>query len=206
MCVSECLCVKGNTFFADFLAIFKNSVKAIQEVKKNWVKPTEMQMQELEFLQNNANKAKVKWCFYKQYKQIKGVVFEAMIPEAVTLKIEHGFVEWFELPGLPSPAQILSHQIEKEVPISASILKYPNRMTWIPKTSKKFLTVNSKFCEFAKLGCKGLSSSLGNQMEIQTAETTVLSISYWLVLSIPIIISDKKTQLIISSGKKKKEN
>ncbi|XP_075271890.1 sorting nexin-31 isoform X1 [Opisthocomus hoazin] len=33
-------------------------MQAIQEVKKNWVKPTEMQMQELEFLQNNANKAK----------------------------------------------------------------------------------------------------------------------------------------------------
>lgn len=35
--------------------------------------------------------------FQKQYEHIKGVVFEAMILEAVTLKIEHGFVEWFEL-------------------------------------------------------------------------------------------------------------
>lgn len=49
--------------FADFFAIFKNSFKAVQEVKRNWVKPTEGQMQELEFLQKNANKAKVKWYF-----------------------------------------------------------------------------------------------------------------------------------------------
>ncbi|XP_050748365.1 sorting nexin-31 isoform X1 [Gymnogyps californianus] len=34
-------------------------MQAIQEVKRNWVKPTEGQMQELEFLQKNANKAKV---------------------------------------------------------------------------------------------------------------------------------------------------
>ncbi|XP_010128923.1 PREDICTED: sorting nexin-31, partial [Chlamydotis macqueenii] len=33
-------------------------MQAIQEVKRNWVKPTERQMQELEFLQKNANKAK----------------------------------------------------------------------------------------------------------------------------------------------------
>lgn len=28
---------------------------------------------------------------------MKGVVFEAMILKAVTLKIEHGFGEWYEL-------------------------------------------------------------------------------------------------------------
>ncbi|NXJ97765.1 SNX31 protein, partial [Corythaixoides concolor] len=33
-------------------------MQAIQEVKRNWIKPTEGQMQELEFLQKNANKAK----------------------------------------------------------------------------------------------------------------------------------------------------
>ncbi|NXT30800.1 SNX31 protein, partial [Pelecanoides urinatrix] len=33
-------------------------MQAVQEVKRNWVKPTEGQMQELEFLQKNANKAK----------------------------------------------------------------------------------------------------------------------------------------------------
>ncbi|XP_040404573.1 sorting nexin-31 isoform X2 [Cygnus olor] len=33
-------------------------MQAIQEVKRNWVKPTEGQMQELEFLRKNANKAK----------------------------------------------------------------------------------------------------------------------------------------------------
>ncbi|XP_064298377.1 sorting nexin-31 isoform X3 [Phalacrocorax carbo] len=33
-------------------------MQAIQEVKRNWVKPTEGQMQELKFLQKNANKAK----------------------------------------------------------------------------------------------------------------------------------------------------
>uniref|UniRef100_A0A8C0EZF1 Sorting nexin 31 n=1 Tax=Bubo bubo TaxID=30461 RepID=A0A8C0EZF1_BUBBB len=33
-------------------------MQAIQEVKRNWLKPTERQMQELEFLQKNANKAK----------------------------------------------------------------------------------------------------------------------------------------------------
>ncbi|XP_042642013.1 sorting nexin-31 isoform X2 [Tyto alba] len=33
-------------------------MQAIQEVKRNWVKPTEGQMQELEFLQKNANKTK----------------------------------------------------------------------------------------------------------------------------------------------------
>ncbi|NXC73536.1 SNX31 protein, partial [Anhinga anhinga] len=33
-------------------------MQAIQEVKRNWVKPTEEQMQELKFLQKNANKAK----------------------------------------------------------------------------------------------------------------------------------------------------
>ncbi|KAM6444389.1 LOW QUALITY PROTEIN: sorting nexin-31 [Rhynochetos jubatus] len=33
-------------------------MQAVQEVKRNWVKPTERQMQELEFLQKNANKAK----------------------------------------------------------------------------------------------------------------------------------------------------
>ncbi|KFP73119.1 Sorting nexin-31, partial [Apaloderma vittatum] len=33
-------------------------IQAIQEVKRNWVKPTEGQMQELEFLQKNANKVK----------------------------------------------------------------------------------------------------------------------------------------------------
>ncbi|XP_076185440.1 sorting nexin-31 isoform X3 [Aptenodytes patagonicus] len=33
-------------------------MQAIQEVKRNWVKPTEGQMQELEFLQKNENKAK----------------------------------------------------------------------------------------------------------------------------------------------------
>ncbi|KAF1487192.1 Sorting nexin-31, partial [Megadyptes antipodes antipodes] len=33
-------------------------IQAIQEVKRNWVKPTEGQMQELELLQKNANKAK----------------------------------------------------------------------------------------------------------------------------------------------------
>lgn len=49
--------------FDDFFAIFKKSFKAIQEIKRNWVKPTEGQMQELEFLQENANKAKVKWNF-----------------------------------------------------------------------------------------------------------------------------------------------
>lgn len=62
-------------------------------------------------------------------------------------------------------------------------------MTWILRASKKFLTVNPTL--FAELGCKGLSSSLGNQMVIQTAGTALLSISYWLVLSFPIIISDK---------------
>ncbi|NXN53853.1 SNX31 protein, partial [Rynchops niger] len=34
-------------------------MQAVQEVKKNWVKPTEGQMQELEFLQKNMNKAKL---------------------------------------------------------------------------------------------------------------------------------------------------
>eukprot|EP00075_Anas_platyrhynchos_P005873 XP_012961889.2 sorting nexin-31 isoform X2 [Anas platyrhynchos] len=33
-------------------------MQAIQEVKRNWIKPTEGQMQELEFLQKNRNKAK----------------------------------------------------------------------------------------------------------------------------------------------------
>ncbi|NXS97967.1 SNX31 protein, partial [Jacana jacana] len=33
-------------------------MQAVQEVKRNWVKPTEGQMQELEFLQKSANKAK----------------------------------------------------------------------------------------------------------------------------------------------------
>ncbi|NXI48806.1 SNX31 protein, partial [Chloroceryle aenea] len=33
-------------------------MQAIQEVKKNWVKPTEKQKKELEFLQTNANKVK----------------------------------------------------------------------------------------------------------------------------------------------------
>ncbi|KFO90331.1 Sorting nexin-31, partial [Buceros rhinoceros silvestris] len=33
-------------------------MQAIQEVKRNWVRPTERQMQELEFLQNSGNKAK----------------------------------------------------------------------------------------------------------------------------------------------------
>ncbi|XP_035172107.1 sorting nexin-31 isoform X1 [Oxyura jamaicensis] len=33
-------------------------LQAIQEVKRNWIKPTEGQMQELEFLQKNTNKAK----------------------------------------------------------------------------------------------------------------------------------------------------
>ncbi|NXK36034.1 SNX31 protein, partial [Piprites chloris] len=32
--------------------------QAVQEVERNWVKPTEQQMQELEFLQKNANKVK----------------------------------------------------------------------------------------------------------------------------------------------------
>ncbi|NXC14896.1 SNX31 protein, partial [Corythaeola cristata] len=49
---------KWKYIFADSFAVFKNSFKAIQEVKRNWIKPTEGQMQELEFLQKNANKAK----------------------------------------------------------------------------------------------------------------------------------------------------
>lgn len=58
------MCVKGNTFLNTFLTVFailkKKCFKAIQEVKRNWIKPTEGQMQELEFLQKNRNKAKVK--------------------------------------------------------------------------------------------------------------------------------------------------
>lgn len=76
---------KRKSIFVDFFAIFKNSFKAIQEVKRNWVRPTERQMQELEFLQKNGNKAKVKYYFKKQYKRTKEVFFEAMI------------LEWFQL-------------------------------------------------------------------------------------------------------------
>lgn len=66
-----------------------------------------------------------------------------MILQSVTLNLGYGFVEWFELEAQISHLLVRywSHQIGKEVPISAGILKHPNRMTWIPSI-KKFLTVN----------------------------------------------------------------
>ncbi|KAM9023376.1 LOW QUALITY PROTEIN: sorting nexin-31 [Ara ararauna] len=48
-----------DTLLMDCTASLNFYMQAIQEVERNWVKPTEEQMQELEFLQKKANKVKL---------------------------------------------------------------------------------------------------------------------------------------------------
>lgn len=89
--------------------------------------------------------------------------------------------------GLPSPGQILNHQIEKEIPISVNIFLKSQQNELYLKSWQEVFDWMPFFS--AKLRCKSLSFSLGNQMKIQTAESVVHSISYLLVLSLTIITS-----------------
>lgn len=97
-------------------------------------------------------------------------------------------VIWTRDPGLPSPGHILNDQIEKEIPISVNIFKKSQQNELDPKDWQEVFHWMLFFS--AKLRCKSLSFSLGNQMKIQTAGSVVHSISYLLFLSLTIIISD----------------